>query len=89
MIIKEIPGPDGLYSYRLNWPLKITIKYEDNLVFASNEDLDLSAYGTTKDECVQNFYSMFDDMKKHYARLADSEIMGQAVRLKALFSSIA
>lgn len=89
MILREVPRPDGSGSYRLNWPLKITLDFEHEIITATNDDLDLLAYGSTEAECLNNFYSMFDDMKKHYTRLADSEIMGQAVRLKALFSSIA
>jgi len=88
MILNEIPRLDCREPYKLKWPLKIAIEYEDNLIFAFNEDLDLSAYGTTEDECMQNFYSMFDDMKHHYTEIGDDKIIGLAVRLKALFSSI-
>jgi hypothetical protein len=89
MILREIPRPDSVEPYSLKWPLKITLEFEQEIITAVNEDLDLFAYGTSEKECLNNFYSMFDDMKKHYAELTDSEVIGHAVRLKALFSSIA
>lgn len=89
MILREVPRPDSSEPYRLNWPLKITLEFEQEIITATNDDLDLLAYGSNEQECLNNFYSMFDEMKKHYTRLADSEVMGQAARLKALFASIA
>jgi len=86
-IFTEIPKQEGS-AYHLKWPIKVVIERNEDLVLATNEDLDLLAYGATEDECLNNFFSMFDDMKQHYTGIAENKIIGLAVRLKALFTSI-
>jgi hypothetical protein len=88
MILREIPDEVG-NPLKLKWPIKVLIEKNEDYFYASNEDLNLLAYGKNKDECLANFHSLFIEQREHFMSKKDNELMGRALRLKALFSSIA
>lgn len=88
MMLHEIPRENG-GSYNLKWPLKIQLDSDDDLFYASNDDLDILSYGESEKECMSNFYSMFEELKEYYCKKDVSELSNFAIRLKALFSTIA
>ena len=89
MIVREIPSTknDG-QAYKLNWPMKIEIERGEEFFHAVHRDLDLSSYGSTQEECLKNFYAIFEDMYQHYTQAQEDNLSGLAIRLKALFSRI-
>ncbi|MFW2371864.1 MAG: hypothetical protein ACN4GM_01985 [Gammaproteobacteria bacterium] len=68
-----------------NKPVEVTFSYEDNQYFASNDALDVFAYGDTIELAVEDFSQHIIYFYEFYLSKDRDECMGQALKLKELY----
>ena len=69
-------------------PVGVRIRSEGEFCFAENDRLIISGFGKTAAEALKDFSSHVVHFYRYYQNLRDDQVMGEAARLKQLFSDV-
>ena len=75
-------------SYVTSKPILVKVYREDDIFFAENESLVLCGTGASREEAVLDFIKHVDYFYNFYKRQIESELMGDALRLKKIYSNL-
>jgi hypothetical protein len=69
-------------------PILIRVKSEGSHYFAENDTLELYGAGSSANDAILDLCVHIAHFYRYYKDLAHSQIVGEAIRLKALFSEL-
>jgi hypothetical protein len=69
-------------------PITVRIYQEGDFYFATNDNLIITGTGTNPEEAFQDFISHVFHFIEYYKKIDRKQLMGDALRLKDLFSSL-
>ncbi len=78
----------GAKKYVTAKPITVKFRREDNMVFAENENLAVCGIGESPGEALDDFRSHIIYFFKYYKRLKTDQLIGDALRLKALYENL-
>ena len=73
---------------RLSRPILIQLGWEDGMVFAKNDSLRICGVGETEEEALLDFSQHFSYFYNYYTSIARDSLIGDALRLKDLYTEI-
>ena len=75
-------------NYVISRPILIKVYREDDIFFAENESLVLCGMGTSREDAVLDFVKHLDYFYNFYKRQNESDLMGDALRLKKIYNNL-
>lgn len=69
-------------------PIVVTIQKGESLVFVENEGLGIYAAGDSEQEALTDFTTQVVYQFKHYQDTPESQLIGDAIRIKSIFMDI-
>lgn len=75
-------------AYVTSKPILIKVYREEDIFFAENETLVLCGTGTSRDEAVLDFVKHLDYFHSFYKQQSESNLVGDALRLKMIYSHL-
>ena len=75
-------------SYVTSKPILVKVYREDDTFFAENESLILCGTGASREEAVLDFIKHVDYFYNFYKGQSESDLMGDALRLKKIYSNL-
>ena len=75
-------------TYITSKPILVKVYREGDVFFAENESLVLSGSGTSREDAVLDFVKHVDYFYNFYKRQTESDLMGDALRLKKIYNDL-
>jgi hypothetical protein len=69
-------------------PILVKVYREDDIFFAENESLVLCGAGASREEAILDFVKHLDYFYNFYKRQNESNLMGDALRLKKIYDNL-
>ncbi len=75
-------------AYVTSKPILVKVYREEDIFFAENETLVLCGTGASRDEAVLDFEKHLDYFYNFYKRQSESDLVGDALRLKKIYNNL-